>query len=120
MNPRAAAKDAAKIDTRSPFEQITQLENDQESRVRQSVEAFDAEQRDAQKTMTQAEKTQEEQYRERAREELREFAKKEPAAILQQNEEDTAEQLKTITKQYQKNAPKTVESLVSAVLDLSI
>lgn len=103
----------------SPFEQITQLENEQEARVQQALESFNAEEREAEKAMAASEKLHEEKMREEAREDLREYAKTEPAAILQKSEDETAEDLKATTKQYEKTSGKALASLVDAVLDLS-
>jgi hypothetical protein len=121
MNPRSAASDTAKSELKvSPFEQITMVEEEQETRFQQTQESVAVEERETEKTLAASQKEQEDKLREEARAELREFANKDPAAILQKGKDETAAHLKDIDKNYDKNGSKIVQSLTEAVLDLSV
>jgi hypothetical protein len=121
MNPRRPAAAAAKTDVfTSPFEQISQLENEQEARVLSETEKYAEESREAEKAMQNSEKLHEEKLRDTAREELKEYARTEPAAILTQAEAETVELVKSIDKNASKQMQKEAESLVSNLTDGSL
>lgn len=120
MNPRATATESTKNDiTLSPFDQITRLEEEQENRVRQALEALEAEEREAKKAMEAAQKLEEDTMREQARADLREYAQQEPAAILEESEKETAQDLASIDARFKKARSDAASSLLSSVLDHS-
>lgn len=104
----------------SPFEQITNLENEQEARVLQATERLDEEKREAEKSMVAAEKTQEEMMRTKATEELKEYSRTEPANILKTSEKLTADELEAIARHAEKNLPKALSNVISPLLDGSL
>jgi hypothetical protein len=121
MNPRRSAALSAKNDiVTSPFEQISQLENEQEERVRLELEKYTEESREAEKAMQNSEKLHEEKLRDTAREELKEYARTEPAAILTQAEAETVELVKSIDKHAAKQLPKEADVLLSSLTDGSL
>lgn len=104
----------------SPFEQISSLENEQETRVLQASERFEQEKREMEKSLHVAEKTQEEMERAKASDELKEYARTEPANILKNTEKETSEELASIAKHADKQLPKTLETILSPLLDGSV
>lgn len=121
MTAKKSAQDSATLEMHvSPFEQITNLENEQERRVLQAKERFDEEKRDMEKTIASSEKTQEETIRAQATEELKEYARTEPAAILKNAEKETSAELSAIAKHAEKHLPKAVEENLNLLLDGSL
>lgn len=108
------------IDERlSPFEQISSLENAQETRVTVALEEFSTEERDTAKAIVHSQKLHEDRLREEARAELRAYADKEPAAILTKSYEQTEADLVVIAREYQAQTPKLKKALMDMVLALS-
>lgn len=121
MKPKSFSKERETSDIHlSPFEQITTLENEQEARVQQAIERFEQEKHDAEKSIVGAEKTQEEMMRAKATDELKEYARTEPANILTNAEQQTSDELKTIAKHAEKELPKALTTLTSSLLDGSL
>lgn len=120
MNPRSNAAVKEKTEHRlTPFEQITEEEDRQETRTREALLNMEQEVRDGEKEWKTKEREEEEALRNQARAELKEFAKNEPAAILRKSEEAAQAELKEIDAQYQKHAPALSKALVESIVDFS-
>jgi alanyl-tRNA synthetase len=120
MNPRAKIAENAQLETRlSPFEQITQLESEQEGRVLQAMEKINADEHEAEKSLIAMRKQEADKLAAESEKELQNYEATEPAAILAKGKEDTAADLKAITKQFEKTEDKAVAALLDSMLDLS-
>ncbi len=120
MTPKKTSTDQTSDVHASPFEQITMLENEQEARVAQTLERMEQEKIDAQKSLVHAEKTQESMMRDEAMEELKEYARTEPATILKKSEKDTADAMESIKSHAEKHLSATADKLLKPVLDGSV
>lgn len=121
MNAKSSTAPGSKSDVKtSPFVQISDLENEQERRVQEALASLAAEESEIVLSSEASTKNAEEKFREEAMQDLREFAKKEPALILQKSEEETTASLADISKIYDKNGQKIVTDLVGSVTDLSV
>lgn len=102
--------------TISPFEQIVSTENEHEQRVLAATEKVILEEKDAEKLIAASEKEQEEALRKKAGDDLKQYAQSEPAAILQEHEQATNEEIKSMKAQMSKNISKKAESLANELV----
>lgn len=121
MNPKkAASTGTTAVIEPSPFDQISTLEDAQEKRVQTAMGQYVREEQELEKTLMSSEKAEEEAFYKQAAAELKEYAKKEPAEILTENEKMTANELKDIAKKSAKNMPEAVSHLTKSVLSFTI
>lgn len=104
----------------SPFLQISALEDEQEMRVQVAKNRIEEEKIESEKSFVHAEKTQEELMRTKATEELKEYARTEPAAILQHAEKETEAASSAIRAHAEKQLPKVLSTIISPLLDGSL
>lgn len=97
----------------SPFEQISQLETAQEQRVAAASEKAMTEEKEVEKSITLSEKEQEETLKKKATEELKQYSQSEPAAILQEYEKETNEEVQSIKTSMSKQLTKKAEGLAA-------
>lgn len=120
MNPRSAAKDKAKTASdKTPFEQISIVEEKEEARLQQTLAGLEQELRDGERAVKLSEETEENKLKEAAREEVRMFAATEPASILQRFHSDTEGEIARIDAAYRKHGKETAQKLAASILDFS-
>ena len=120
MNPRSAAKDKAQTASpQTPFDQISTLEQSEETRGQATLQALEQELRDTEKAVTATEEAEEQKLLEAARAEVRAFAETEPAAILAQGQAEAQTVMERIASDFKKNGNGIAQKLAASVLDLS-
>jgi hypothetical protein len=101
------------------YAQVVALEQQEEERVQQALAKISEEEEKLKREWEEKERAAEAKARSEANEELKSYKDKELAQIIEQGEERTAAERKTIEATHKKQSPAIVKSLVETVLDPS-
>lgn len=97
----------------TPFDQISQLEIKEEQRVQQELDAMAREKDNAQKVIEQKEEQSEQEFKDSAKKELKEYSESELGKILKAKEVDGERECNELDNAYQNQAPSVAANLVS-------
>ncbi len=117
MTATTSAKGSRKEDiSANPFQEILDLETKEEARVTHTLAALEEEDRTTRKSLEEKAKAEEEQARDAARDDLKQFEDVELTKVLAQVERDAEAEEGHVETANKKHAGKIVESLVQKVL----
>lgn len=124
MNKDFSASNSGKTATATaagstPFDQIKSLETAEEERVRRELAVFDRERNEVAKSAAEEEKQAEEEAREAARIELREFKEREMTRLVKKAEEEAHSGCHKLEEGCKKRQPAIVHSLVEQAINPS-
>lgn len=120
MNPRSGTKNDDKNDGKAtPFDQIAQLEDREDARAREALAAMERELAETERMSKQKTEESEASAMAAAREEIRAFAKKEPAEILAREQKKAEQELANIDESFSKHGSSVAKKLVESILDFS-
>jgi len=101
----------------TPFDQITQVEQQEEARVQQEINGMKQEKTDVDKAVQDKKIKSEEELKGEAREELKTYKENDLSLILQKAEKDSAKEIEELDKAYEQHAAEASKKLISMTTD---
>lgn len=119
MNPTQTAQDPQNSSTgTSPFTQIQELEKREKERVEKELVAMQKEKEEVAQSVAKKEGITTDEYKEKAKAELKEYSEKELTVILSAATTDAESEVKRIESAAKNNEPAAVQELVSIAKNL--
>ncbi|MFA7681969.1 MAG: hypothetical protein WCX61_02980, partial [Candidatus Peribacteraceae bacterium] len=97
----------------TPFDQITHLENQENERVKQELDAMTREKVEVEKAVAEKQVQAEEEMKNQARVELKEYSEKELSPVLAKAQKNEQKRSTTLEEEYAKKSPDVIKKLVT-------
>jgi|GEM_PF-7108558 len=104
---------------KTPFDQITDLEHQSEKKITSVLQKIEEKEMEVEKSIKIMKNEEEEKIDEKAREELIEYTKTEPAAILSKTEAALREDVAHIESYWKKHSEKIAADLANSLIDFT-
>jgi len=102
----------------TPFDQITQVEHQEEARVQQEIDGMEHERTEVDKAVQEKHLKAEEELKEEARGELKTYKENELSTILQKAEKDATKEIEAMDQEYEQRKDEATKKLVSTMTDV--
>lgn len=103
--------------TKTPFDQIAQLEEQENARVAQEIGAMDEEKHEVEQALKEKEEIGDQEIKDSARKDLMEYRETELSTIVKAAEKDAEKEAKSIEEGYLSREDAVVQKLLEKALD---